>query len=70
MPSRPVCFRPADALSPLVAGGWLEPKEPGPANRVWTVMPAVAAQFERQGQIEEERKAVLAQLMGSPRQST
>lgn len=57
-------------LSPLVAGGWLEPKEPGPANRAWTVMPAVAAQFERQRQIEEERKAVLAQLMGSPRQST
>jgi hypothetical protein len=57
-------------LSPLVAGGWLEPKEPGPANRAWTVTPAVAAQFERQRQIEEERKAVLAQLMGSPRQST
>jgi hypothetical protein len=57
-------------LSPLVAGGWLEPKEPGPANRAWTVMPAVAAQFERQRKIEEERKTVLAQLMGSPRQST
>jgi hypothetical protein len=57
-------------LSPLVAGGWLEPKEPGPANRAWTVTPAVAAQFERQRKIEEERKAVLAQLMGSPGQST
>jgi hypothetical protein len=56
-------------VSPLVAGGWLEPREQGPANRAWTVTPTVAAQFERRRQIEEKRKTTLAQLMGSPRKA-
>jgi hypothetical protein len=54
-------------LSPLVAAGWLEPADQTPLNRTWTVTPLVAAQFERQRLIEEERKALAAKLMGSPR---
>jgi hypothetical protein len=52
-------------VSPLVAAGWLEPEQP--FNRTWKVNPAVAVQFERQRQIEEERKVLAAELMGSPR---
>jgi hypothetical protein len=54
-------------LSPLVAGGWLMPLEPGPASRSWTVLPRVAEQFEERTKLEEERKAKLAELMGRPR---
>ena len=54
-------------ISPLVAGGWLEPAERGPLNRTWTVTPVVASQFERQRKIEEERKKLAAELMKSPR---
>ena len=54
-------------ISPLVAAGWLEPEQRGPDNRTWTVSPMVAAQFKRQRQVEEERKMLVAELMGSPR---
>jgi hypothetical protein len=54
-------------LSPLVAGGWLEPKAKGPENREWSVTPKVAIDFERRRLHEEERKACIAELMGSPR---
>jgi Protein of unknown function (DUF3987) len=54
-------------MSPLVAGGWLEPKERSPLNRTWTVAPVVASQFKRQREIEEERKGLAAKLMGSPK---
>ena len=57
-------------VSPLVAAGWLEPEQHGPANRTWTVNPLVAIQFERQRQIEEKRKIFAAELMGSPRKPT
>jgi hypothetical protein len=57
-------------VSPLVAGGWLQPAEPGPLNRSWTVTPAVAAQFERQRIAENERKNLVAELIGSPRKPT
>jgi hypothetical protein len=53
--------------SPLVAAGWLDPAQPGPLNRTWTVSPVVASQFEEQRKTEEERKTLAAQLMGSPR---
>jgi hypothetical protein len=56
-------------VSPLVAAGWLEPEQRDPQNRSWTVSPSVASQFERRCQIEEERKALAAELMGSPRKS-
>ena len=59
-----------ERLSPLIAGGWLEPDEKGPMNRSWTVTPIVAAQFERQRAIEDERKENIARLMGSPRKPT
>jgi len=57
-------------LSPFVAAGWLEPTDHTPLNRTWTVNPLVAAQFERQRLIEEERKTLAAKLMGSPRRPT
>jgi hypothetical protein len=57
-------------VSPLVAAGWLEPTERVPINRSWTVNPVVAAQFERQRKLEDERKEHIAKLMGSPRRST
>jgi hypothetical protein len=57
-------------VSPLVAAGWLEPAQQGPLNRTWTVNQTVAAQFERQREIEDERKIFAAELMGSPRKPT
>jgi hypothetical protein len=56
-------------LSPLVAAGWLEPANAGPLNRTWRVNPVVHSQFERQRQIEDERKALVAGLMRSPRKT-
>jgi hypothetical protein len=56
-------------LSPLVASGWLEPESPYPSNRKWTVTPLVASQFERRRQSEEQRKAIVSRLMGSPRKA-
>ncbi|MDT4739256.1 DUF3987 domain-containing protein [Bradyrhizobium sp. WYCCWR 12699] len=56
-------------VSPLVAAGWLEPTKPGPLQREWAVNPKVAAQFDQQRQTEEQRKAFVASLMGSPRKS-
>ena len=56
-------------VSPLVAGGWLELVSPGPDNRAWNVLPAVARQFEERCRQEEARKALLAELMGSPRRA-
>jgi hypothetical protein len=50
-------------VSPLEAGGWLEPVARGPDNRAWTVSPAVAKQFEARCCEEEARKAVLARLL-------
>ena len=57
-------------VSPLVAGGWLDPEEPGPLNRAWKVNPLVASQFEQRRKAEEQRKVVAAELMGSPRKNT
>jgi hypothetical protein len=50
-------------VSPLVAGGWLEPTEPGPACRAWTVNPAVGPFFEQRRQQENEGKQQLRQIM-------
>jgi hypothetical protein len=54
-------------VSPLVAGGWLKPVEPGPISRSWAVAPEVAQQFQARAKTEEDRKARLADLMKSPR---
>jgi hypothetical protein len=50
-------------MSPLVAGGWMEPVEPGPACRAWTVSPAVAGFFENRRRQEASRKERLRHLM-------
>jgi hypothetical protein len=57
-------------VSPLVAGGWLEAIEKGPLNRSWKVTPAVATQFEQRRIAENERKNLVAELIGSPRKPT
>src|SRR5260370_39101494 len=54
-------------ISPLVAAGWLDPVDRTPVNRAWRINPNVAHQFARQREIEDKRKARVAQLMGSPR---
>jgi hypothetical protein len=56
-------------VSPLVAAGWLEPVSPFPSNTAWAVAPVVAAQFDQRRRIEEEQKALLAELMGAPRKA-
>ena len=59
-----------NCVSPLVAAGWLEPRDRGPINRSWIINPAVASQFARQREVEDKRKALVAKLMGSPRKPT
>ena len=54
-------------VSPLVAGGWLTPEQPGPMGNAWKVNPQVAAFFAARTEIEERRKATVAALMKSPR---
>ena len=56
-------------VSPLVAGGWLVPDQPGSENTKWRVTPAVARQFEERKRQEERRKTELARLMNSSRKS-
>ena len=57
-------------VSPLVAGGWLSPADPGNIpNRAWAPDPAARVQFAAQIALEEKRKANLAALMGSPRKA-
>jgi hypothetical protein len=43
------------ALSPLVAGHWIEPENPFPSNREWRVNPQVQVQFAKKRAMEEER---------------
>ena len=54
-------------MSPLVAGGWVTPEQPGPMARGWTVNPGVHKQFAARAADEERRKAAVAALMNSPR---
>jgi hypothetical protein len=54
-------------ISPLVAGGWLIPNEPGPVPKSWTVNPRVHEFFRDRTAAEERRKASVAELMNSPR---
>jgi hypothetical protein len=51
-------------VSPLVAGGWLEPAEPGPMCRCWAVAPTVKTLFEEQRQRQERTKAAIREIMG------
>ncbi|MBA3517902.1 MAG: DUF3987 domain-containing protein, partial [Rhizobiales bacterium] len=56
-----------DRLSPLVAGGWLTPNDPGPITRSWTVNPAVFSQLKKRAEEEDRRKQALADLLNGPR---
>src|SRR5262249_40968877 len=56
-------------ISPLVAAGWLDPVDRTPVNRAWRISPNVAHQFAKQREVEDKRKALVAQLMGSPRKN-
>jgi Protein of unknown function (DUF3987) len=58
-----------ERVSPLVAGGWLQPIDMTPVCRSWTVAPQVHVQLAERAKLEETRKAALADLMGSPRKS-
>ena len=54
-------------VSPLVAGGWLTPAEPGPLAKAWTVNPAVRDFFQERAKEEERRKMAVAELMNATR---
>jgi hypothetical protein len=56
-------FEISKRMSPLVAGGWLEPVDATPNNRAWNVDPRVMTYFAKRKQIENERKAELARLI-------
>ena len=49
----------ADALDPLVTGGWLIPEEPYPSNRAWTVVPGLRQAFEERSVVEARRRAAV-----------
>jgi hypothetical protein len=50
-------------VSPLVAGGWLEPAEAGPTCRAWTVNPAASTLYEERKRQENDRKETLRRIM-------
>jgi hypothetical protein len=50
-------------VSPLIAGGWLDPVEPGPSCRAWNVNPAVNDLFASRRQQEGTRKTALRETM-------
>ncbi len=54
-------------LSPLIATGWLKPEGSDPVARAWKVLPAVRTQMADRTRVEEDRKAAVSKLMGSPR---
>jgi hypothetical protein len=61
-----------ERVSPLVAGGWLEPTDKTPTCRVWTVAPQVHVQLAERAKSEAGRKTALAALINplqkAPRQ--
>jgi hypothetical protein len=63
-------FELTERISPLVAAGWLDPVDRTPVNKAWRINPNVAHQFAKQREVEETRKARVAQLMGSPRKNS
>jgi hypothetical protein len=60
-------FEVAKWLSPLVAGGWLEPATQDPTCKAWNVRPDIFEQMKHRTRKEEARKATLARLMNSGR---
>jgi hypothetical protein len=61
-----------ERLSPLLAGGWLDPVEPKlfRANRAWNVRPEVFTALEQRARQEAARKAALGKLMGASRKGS
>lgn len=55
------------AVSPLVAGGWLEMNDKRPSAPRWTLAPGVTEQMEERRQEREQANRALAELMGSRR---
>jgi hypothetical protein len=51
------------SVSPLVAGGWLEPLEAGPECKAWAVNPYVKTLFEDKEREERRRKEILKATM-------
>jgi len=57
-------------VSPLVAGDWLAPLDPGPACRAWKVNRAtIDQQFAARIATERQSKAAIAQLLGARRRT-
>src|SRR5262249_9844245 len=52
-----------ERLSPLVAGGWLDPETKPPSCNAWNVAPQVHTQLAERAKTEAERKAKLVALM-------
>lgn len=52
-----------EGVSPLVAGGWLEPESLAPSCHAWKVAPQVHTQLAERAKTELERKTKLAALM-------
>jgi hypothetical protein len=62
----------ADALDPLVTGGWLTPEHDYPNNRAWFFNPAIRSLFAERTVAERERRAAvreqIAQIAARRRQ--
>jgi hypothetical protein len=61
-----------ERLSPLLAGGWLDPVEPKlfRANRAWNVRPEVFTALEQRARQEAARKAALGKLIRASRKGS
>jgi hypothetical protein len=56
-----------ERISVMVAGEWLDPETQGLNCRSWKLNGHVVEQFAERRRLEDEQKATLARLMGSPR---
>jgi hypothetical protein len=48
-----------DLISPLVAGGWLDPENDYPTNRAWKVNPEIYQKFKERTENEIKRRALV-----------
>jgi hypothetical protein len=58
-----------ERISPLIAGGWLDPADKTSTCRVWTINPAVRIQFADRRQSEVARKAAITTMLRARRRS-
>jgi hypothetical protein len=54
----------AQALEPFVIGGWLEPQNDFPSNRIWKLNPNVRNAFQERTVSERERRADIRARIG------